>query len=287
MPSRWVNTLRRIVPPPLRPLLRRGRQILESAYFFPLDLAHALRHRGELLPPPSLIFVGDGDFRSIGEEFRRYFIEIGGLTPDHSVLDIGCGVGRMAVPLTAFLSSQAQYEGFDIVRSGIEWCQRNITPRFPQFHFQHVNIFNKGYNPEGTLYAEEFPFPYRDGSFDFLFATSVFTHMRPRDMEHYFAEIRRVLRSGGRSLCTFFLLNPESEKLMHEGASTLDFRFRFEGFATIDRVVPENAIAYDESAIRSMYDRHGLRIVSPIYAGSWCGRRQFLSYQDIVIAAKV
>ena len=38
------------------------------------------------------------------------------LSPDHRVLDIGCGTGRMAIPLTSFLSKKGSYEGFDIVR---------------------------------------------------------------------------------------------------------------------------------------------------------------------------
>ncbi len=72
-----------------------------------------------------------GEFRATGEEFLTYFIEIGGLRPSDRVLDVGCGVGRMAVPLTRYLSPEGRYEGFDVMANAVEWCQRHITPRFP------------------------------------------------------------------------------------------------------------------------------------------------------------
>jgi len=50
---------------------------------------------------------------------------------------------------------------------------------------------------------------------------------------------------------------------------------------------PEAAIAYEESFIHDCYQRNGLLIKQAIHYGSWCGRREFLSYQDIVIANKL
>ena len=48
------------------------------------------------------------------------------------MLDVGCGTGRMAVPLTGYLSDE-EYEGFDLMPEVIEWCQENITPDIPTF----------------------------------------------------------------------------------------------------------------------------------------------------------
>ena len=76
---------------------------------------------------------GGGPFNEIGEEFFRHFIELGGLKPDERVLDLGCGIGGMAVPFTLYLSDLGSYEGFDVFPNRISWCQENITPSIRTF----------------------------------------------------------------------------------------------------------------------------------------------------------
>jgi 2-polyprenyl-3-methyl-5-hydroxy-6-metoxy-1,4-benzoquinol methylase len=79
--------------------------------------------RERLVPPERMNFVGDGDFKEIGGEFLDYFIRLGGLNSGDKVLDIGCGLGRMARPLVPFLDpdKEGEYHGFDIVPNGISW----------------------------------------------------------------------------------------------------------------------------------------------------------------------
>src|SRR5581483_5976294 len=68
-----------------------------------------LRRRHPLTPPRRLWFVGSGDFRTAGEENRELFVNLGGLRTNDDVLDVGSGVGRIAVGLTGWL--QGRYEG--------------------------------------------------------------------------------------------------------------------------------------------------------------------------------
>jgi SAM-dependent methyltransferase len=135
-----------------------------------------LRRRDPLTPPRRLGFVGGGDFRTAGEAFRQLFVDVGGLRPEDDVLDVGSGVGRGAIGLTGWL--QGRYEGIDVVRRGIEWCQQAITPRYPNFHFQVADVYNRHYNPVGRFSASEYRFPFEDRSFDFVVLTSVFTSRR-------------------------------------------------------------------------------------------------------------
>lgn len=242
--------------------------------------------RREMIPPRTLYFVGDGDYKAVGLEFRSLFTRYGGLKPEDRVLDVGCGIGRMAVPLTDYLSGTGKYEGFDIVKKGVEWCQRNVTPRFPHFRFQHSNVKNRFYNPNGIYEASNYRFPYDDDSFDFVFLTSVFTHMFPRDLENYAKEISRVLTRGGRCFITMFLLNDESKDLIGKRQSTQNFVFPVEGCVTTDPTNPEGSLAFEEGYVRRLFQRLGLSIREPIHYGSWCGRKSFLSYQDIVIATR-
>ena len=272
--------LARIVPDNLKPALRR-------LYYFPLDLMDRLSGRaGGMIPPRSMSFDGVGDFKGIGREFRGYFVELGGLRPGERVLDVGCGIGRMAVPLTDYLSKEGGYWGFDIVKQGVDWCQSRISPRFANFHFLHSDIYNKHYNAGGKVQARDYRFPFEDRFFDFAFLTSVFTHMLPADLECYLAELARVLKPGGRALITFFLLNDESRALLGAGRSRLDFRYRPAGpCLAISKDDPEMAIAYYEGCVRELFQRHAFAL-EPIRYGSWCERETFLSHQDIVIAVK-
>ena len=269
---------RESIPTPIRGVLRRVR-------YFPSDLLHRLK-LGVSVPPRRMItFIGGGDFQKIGQEFLGHFVQLGGLVAEDVVLDVGCGVGRMALPLTRVLSGSGCYEGFDIAHEEIAWCQKHITTRFPAFRFQHVDLFNSVYNPGGVLQPSTFRFPYADQTFSFVFLTSVFTHLLPPELTHYAEEIARVIRPGGRVLVTFFLLNNESRRLIEEGQSTLPFKHNVGGALTTDPRKPESAVAYDQDEVRALFERLGFTLKS-IHYGSWCGRTGYLSYQDIVVAER-
>ncbi len=241
--------------------------------------------REELTPPKRLVFSIGGNFKA-GEKLLQNLIELGGLKQSDRVLDAGCGIGRTAVPLTKYLNGQGSYEGFDIVAKSIDWCRKNITPKYPDFHFQLVDIYNKLYNPRGKHIPSRYKFPYRDSSFDFVFLTSVFTHMLPEGVDNYLSEINRVLKPDKKCLVTFFLLNEEYSRAIEAGASDLDFKFRANGHRTVCEVTPEKAVAYDEETVRKLYEKHKLDIVEPIHYGWWCTKTNRLSYQDIIIARR-
>jgi len=237
--------------------------------------------------PVELDFVGGHLFEETGNEFLTYFKKYGGLEPDHAVLDVGCGIGRMAIPLTAYLSEKGSYKGFDIVPEGIEWCQKNISPIYPSFEFSVADIYNKLYNPTGTQQSVNYKFPYDSDSFDFIFLTSVFTHMYAEDMENYLAEIARVLKPGGTCLITYFLINDDSQKKIDSGNSLQNFQHTIGECHIVDKDMPEGATGYRESFIRDLHTKYGLEITEPVLFGGWSGRLSFVSYQDIVCARKL
>lgn len=241
----------------------------------------------DLVPPEALANAVGGTFRETGREFLRYFVDLGGLEPHHRVLDVGCGVGRMAVPLMGFLNAEGRYEGFDVMPHLIRWCQTEITSRDPRFQFRHVDLHNPTYNPASDTSAAAHTFPYADASFDFVILTSVFTHMRPDGVRRYLTEIARVLAPAGRCFSTFFLLNAESLALIRAGLSPLfRFGYRHDGFRANDPDLPENAVAYDEERMRGWYRECGLEWLAPPTYGHWCTRLDGLSLQDIVVAGR-
>ena len=74
-----------------------------------------------------------------------------GYTSNASVVEIGCGVGRDAIPLTQVLGPNGSYVGIDIIKPSIDWCAHNITPRYPNFRFVHYDVADQLHNPGGKL----------------------------------------------------------------------------------------------------------------------------------------
>jgi SAM-dependent methyltransferase len=262
-----------------------SRLLLRRVINFPRDSFDTLtRRRDPVVPPHGLWFVGgEKEYKAINEEFMTYFIELGRLEPDHCMLDVGCGIGIVASRLTKFMSPKGSYHGFDIVKIGIDWATKNISSRFPNFHFLHTDVFNKHYNPKGTLNSDSFAFPYKNATFDFVFLKSVFTHMLPVSVRRYLQEIRRVLKPGGRCLVTTFLLNDDSRELIRSGQSSLALNHDLGDCFVLDPRFPETAVALPEQNFREWCDEARLELLPPIHHGKWCGRDKHLSYQDIVL----
>jgi ubiquinone/menaquinone biosynthesis C-methylase UbiE len=275
--------VKRLVPPPVRAAVRRSRYLL-------LDLQDlgdkvAGKHNPLIAPRRMRLGITPCDFEQSGKHDLELFKTLAGLKPEESVLEIGCGPGRMAAALSRFLNGEGSYEGMDIVDTSIRWCNNHITPRYPRFHFEHSDVFNEAYNPGGRVAARDYNFPYPDNTFDFVFLISVFTHMLPEDMKHYLDEITRVMKAGARCLTTFFLLNPESLNMVQAGWAAFNFANCFGEYRT-ETAVAESAVAYNETFIRQVYLNCGLGLIEPILYGSWCGRHNSLVFQDFVLATR-
>jgi SAM-dependent methyltransferase len=281
----FTSTVLPAIPRPVRWALRK-------AYLFPADLVEASTgRRGAMVPPPSKMFVGSvDDFESSGELLVRRLIEVAGLTPESCVLDIGCGIGRLAVALTSKLEGKGRYEGLDIVPSGIEWCTENITSRYPNFRFMLADVANGEYNPSGRTSPTEYRLPYPDATFDLVVLTSVFTHMLTAEHEHYLDEIVRVLKPDGRCFATYLLLNQESRRLMEAGASDTRFKHVIGPCAVVDAKVPELSVGYDENYVREAYEQRGLSTENALYYGTWAGREPYARgsglSQDLVLGIR-
>jgi ubiquinone/menaquinone biosynthesis C-methylase UbiE len=227
--------------------------------------------------------VGSNNFLHTGQIILGLLTGRGQLKPTDTVLDVGCGMGRVAYPLAYYLDPQARYEGFDIDLNFIVKAQEMISSYFPNFNFQHVNIFNSVYNPQGNLLSSEFRFPYDDQTFDFIFLTSVFTHMLPEDVSHYLQEIKRVLKPNGTCLATCFLLDKKTRQLLKQTDTKAMFAYPYEGCFISNPLFPEAAVAYNYKNFMRLISSHGLE-TQKVYRGCWSGRnRNYTSYQDMVI----
>ena len=256
-----------------------------------VDFFDTISGRSDDMTPPCRFRLQIGPFLDItqyrlsAKEFLGYLIDLAGLRKDHNVLDVGCGVGQLATVLAEYLNKNSKYEGFDIDNRLINWCQQNISSRYSNFRFRHADVFNTYYNQKGKQNACQYRFPYSDESFELVIVKSVFTHMLPDDIENYFSEIARVLKNNGKWLMTFFLLNRESQTLIKNKLSRLDFNYFFRDYWSVVNT-SENAIAYKEKYVLNRLKRNGLFPSNLIYYGYWCERRDYLDFQDIILVSK-
>lgn len=280
----------------------RARSAMKSAYyspavrtvaFGPLDAFDRLRGRRDpLVPPRRLQYVGRReDFAAVGADWRDRLIRDQGIGPGSDVLDIGSGIGRVAVALVPELT-EGSYEGFDIVPGFIDWCSREITPRHPNFRFRLADVRNRQYNPRGGVPPAEYRFPFGDDGFDAALAASVFTHMEPNGVRRYLEEAHRVLRPGAELVCTFFLVDEEAERLLGAGgpAFSLDHRLvDADGapYLAADARVPEFCVGILEPQLIAAAADVGFEVAG-IERGWWSGREvgPGAPYQDVVTLRK-
>jgi len=104
------------------------------------------------------------------------------------ILDFGCGDGRM-IRCLEHLATSREIWGADIHAGRIIWCKQNLSP------------------PLRFLTTTTIPhLPFEDRHFGFIYAGSVFTHIDDL-ADAWFAELRRILRPGGKLFVTVHLKN--------------------------------------------------------------------------------
>jgi SAM-dependent methyltransferase len=239
-----------------RPPAPRARQSLRSRALDARDRLPGRRRR--LVPPRRLRLAADGDFVSIGDEFLSHLVALCQLKPDDRVLDVGCGSGRLARPLAGFLSIDGAYAGLDASADGIAWCTRRYR-HLPHFRFVHADVRHERFNPSGAEEAVGYHFPFDDDSFDVAALISVLTHLTEEETLHYFGQVRRVLAPGGRVLATAYVAPPE-------GAAA-----------------PPHGTTVEEEWLLETLRAAGLDLFD-LHLGTWSGRAEGLSEQDLVVA---
>jgi SAM-dependent methyltransferase len=125
-----------------------------------------------------------GEFEALGR-LEHYLLLHYGLQPHHTIVDVGCGSGRLPARLKDV--HKGRYVGIDVVPALYEYA-RKICAR-PDWVFKQA--------PGLTI-------PEPDGSADFICFFSVFTHLTHEESYRYLQDAARVLKPGGRIVFSFF-----------------------------------------------------------------------------------
>ncbi len=169
-----------------------------------------VRFAGEVLPPRGLRYCGpafrdDAHFLASADAEADRLRRVLDLEGESRLLEVGCGPGRTAIGLLHRRYPIAAYEGVDVDRVSIAWCERFISGRDARFRFRAVDARNERYNPGGRDMREGFSLPYDDGAFDIIYLHSVLSNLVQSDVAVYAREFRRLLRRTGRVFVTAFV----------------------------------------------------------------------------------
>jgi SAM-dependent methyltransferase len=268
------------------------RDIIHPSY----DLLDRLRRAADALVPPRGINPNVGftprrgayrdQFIASGERIADMLVSYADLQPMQSVLDIGCGIGRVARPLTARLSSAGRYRGFDVDPRAIEWCQRAYRS-FENFSFAHAPVGYVNVKDNAPLRGEDFAFPYPDSDFDLAFSVSLYTHLGRSITDHYLSETCRVLRPGGYCVNTFFVVDQFALEAMRARQADRSYIDHGDGSYLASQGDPNFGIGFAPEVISALHEANGLTIVSPVRFGSWTGREvESFVYQDVIVARR-
>lgn len=259
---------------------------------------YQLAFEPDLVPPLDLMRL---EGIEVLEEWFRWADEwsmllriYGGLRSSNSVLEIGCGLGRIAFPLRYILSSQGTYDGFDICQSKVDFLDRIFHKAYPNFRFILADIHNTYYNPHGQINSSDYRFPYPDAKFDLVYAASVFTHMLPDASAHYFRESSRVLKPGGRCVYSFFLLDnylQSQPRPLGFCDPIFNFDYSYGGYGVEFSIVtptnPEQMTAYKLCLIERLALQAELKLAHEPLPGLWSGTTEdWVGTQDLVVLVK-
>jgi len=210
-------------------------------------------------------------------------VRLGDIQPDFRVLDYGCGLGRLTIPLRTYLSAQGSYVGVDIDTAAINYLAELHTQ--PSFEFRHVDIFSKMYNRKGGKMAKTLKRLELGEPFDLSFLFSVFTHILPKDVPPLLSFLKRTLAADGRIVASFFVLNEASIRGIDEGTSHRPFPFPIKGARIDNKDIPEGAVAYTQDDLYRHVEDAGLR-VARFSQGKWSGQvPDAWHWQDTLVLA--
>lgn len=161
-----------------------------------VEILNIMPAEGPGIRGDSFLYSAQSDW----DKYKKYI----NLKAGDTIVDIGCGHGRMAVN---FINSNINYLGIDILPEAIQWAVAAFAP-WNNIEFYYDNLYNSMYHPKGAS-ANNFKILMPASGVKGVLALSLFTHLETLDVvEHYLMEVRRVLCNDGAVIATFFVAPP-------------------------------------------------------------------------------
>lgn len=155
----------------------------KSKFHFVEDYERMVAHLIATMPiDDAMAAAVGGAFLEIGK-IECDLLKWAGLRDGMSVIDLGCGSGRLAHILGQRVN--VEYLGIDIVQTLLDYAKSKSPPHYKFKLHRELDI------------------PAADHCADFVTAFSVFTHLLHSESYLYLEDIRRVLKPAGRLVFSF------------------------------------------------------------------------------------
>lgn len=125
---------------------------------------------------------------------HRKIVELAGIRPGERILDVGCGPGRLAIAAGIVAGMEGETCGIDPAPEMVELAHRNAARAGVRVRFE-----------VGVIEA----LPYPDDHFDVVLNSLMLHHLPDELKRRGLAEIRRVLKPGGRVVAVDFGATPD------------------------------------------------------------------------------
>ncbi len=129
--------------------------------------------------------------------FREKILRLARLQPGEAVLDVGCGTGTLAIAAKRQVGPTGIVHGIDASPEMLARAEKKARKASVEIVLRNAM-------------AQALPFP--DGQFDAVLSTIMLHHLPRKARQQCAAEMRRVLKPGGRVLAVEFGLAAREQK---------------------------------------------------------------------------
>ncbi len=162
-------------------------QVPDYVVSYKAHLAHLISAHGR---ETAMELIVGGQYTQIGILESSALLSLG-LQRDHTLIDIGCGSGRLPHALRDYL--EGLFVGTDVLDEALEYAREKCGRADWRFVTNHLPTI-----------------PVDDSTADFITFFSVFTHLLDEDIFHFLTEAKRVAKPGAQIVFSYLDFECES-----------------------------------------------------------------------------